>query len=309
MRDGIYAAGSGRTVAEAIDSFLAEELVDKKDQRVLSGRLRWWCSRLGLMKLRDLTPWHISEQLDFLAAEPQASKRPGGASKPRAAATLNRYRAAISAPLSWAERQSPPWIASNPAKRTKHQREPRGRTRFLSPEERNALLISAQRSASRDLYLALVLSLSTGARQGEIMGLQWSDVDLDRGLLAFHDTKNGDSRSVPLPANATELLRTRRKVVRLDTDLIFPSAKNPRKPADLRVAFRGALRRAGVAALRWHDLRHSAASALADMGASLLDIGTILGHRSQQTTKRYSHLTESRLRDLIEQAAQKHRVA
>jgi site-specific recombinase XerD len=45
------------------------------------------------------------------------------------------------------------------------------------------------------------------------------------------------------------------------------------------------------------------------MGASLLDIGTILGHRSQQTTRRYAHLTESRLHDLVAQAAQKHRVA
>ena len=105
------------------------------------------------------------------------------------------------------------------------------------------------------------------------------------------------------------LLRDRRKVVRLNTNLVFPSVKDPQKPIDLRVSFRAALCRAGISGFRWHDQRHSAASALADMGASLLDIGTILGHRSQQTTKRYAHLTDARLRDLIEQAAQKHRVA
>ena len=84
---------------------------------------------------------------------------------------------------------------------------------------------------------------------------------------------------------------------------------DPQKPIDLRQGFRAICRRAGIAGFRWHDQRHSAASALADMGASLLDIGAVLGHRSQQTTKRYAHLTESRLRDLVERAAAQHRVA
>ncbi len=309
MRDGTYAAGSGKTVAEAIDAFLAEELADKKDQRMLAARLRWWRARLGPIELRDLTAWHISQQLERLATEPPAATKPGGLRKRRSAATLNRYRAAASAPLSWAERQSPPWIAGNPAKRTKHHKESRGRTRFLSSEERDALLDAAKRSASADLYLAVVLSLASGARRGEVMGLRWADVGLERGTLVFQDTKNGDPRTVPLPANVIALLRDRRKVVRLDTNLVFPSVKDPQKPVDLRASFRCALRRAGITGFNWHDQRHSAASALADMGASLLDIGTILGHRSQQTTKRYAHLTESRLRDLVEQAAQKHRVA
>ena len=155
----------------------------------------------------------------------------------------------------------------------------------------------------------MVLSLATGGRQGEVLGLRWPEVDLKQGVLVFRDTKNGDSRAVPLPAAVLALLRERRQVVRLDTDLLFPSRDNPVKPADLRAAFRAAVRRAGIAGFRWHDQRHSAASALADTGASLLDIGTVLGHRSQQTTKRYDHLTESRFRDLIQQAANKHKVS
>jgi integrase len=309
MRDGAYAAGSGRTVAEAIDAFLAEQLPDKKDQRMLAAHLRWWSDRIGPIKLRELTAWHINQLLEELASEPQMPKKPGGIRKVRTAATLNRYRSAISAPLSWAERQSPPWIATNPVKRTKHFKEPHGRRRFLSAVEREALLRTARCSASPDLYLAVVLSLATGARQSEVMGLRWPSVDLERGTAEFCDTKNGDTRRVPLPMDAIKLLRERRKVIRLDTDLLFPSPKNSKKPADLRASFRAAVRRAGIDDFRWHDQRHSAASALADMGASLLDIGTILGHRSQQTTKRYAHLTDSRLRELIEQAAQKHRVA
>ena len=309
LRDGSYAACSARTVSEAIDSFLASELAGKKDQRMLSARVAWWRGELKKIKLRDLTPDNIAVRLDRLAAVPQTPRKPDSKARLRTSATVNRYRAAISAVLTWAEKRSPPWISTNPAKKTKHQREGTGRTRFLSADERTALLAEAKRSASTDLYLAVVLSLATGGRQGEVLGLRWPDVDLHRGLLVFRDTKNRDARAVPLAADAITLLRERRSVVRLDTNLVFPSRRDPQDPIDLRTGFRAVVRRAGIVNFRWHDQRHSAASALADMGASLLDIGTVLGHRSQQTTKRYAHLTESRLRDLIDQAAQKHRVS
>lgn len=309
IRDGNYAAGSGRTLAEAIDAYLACELAAKKDQRMLAARIGWWRGKLGRIRLRDLTGLHVAEQLDELERTPQPAKKLDGVARSRSASTVNRYRAAISAVLTWAEKQSPPWISGNPARKTKHRRETAGRTRFLSPEERQALVRAAARSASADLYLAVVLSLATGARQAEVIGLRWPDVDLDRAVLVFRDTKNGDTRAVPLPSDGVALLAERRKVVRIDTDLVFPSAKDPRKPVNLRSGFRAAAQRAGLADFRWHDQRHSAASAFADMGASLLDIGSILGHRSQQTTKRYAHLTESRLRDLIERAANTHRVA
>jgi integrase len=309
LRDGCYAIGSARTLTEAIDAFLAAELVGKKDQRVLKARVRWWRTELGKVKFRDLTPDQLAVCLERLAATPQPARKPGGKTPQRTAATVNRYRAAISAVLAWAEKRSPPWIRSNPARKTKHRRESAGRTRFLSVDERAALLAEARRSASSDLYLAVVLSLATGGRQGEVLGLRWPDVDLQRGVLVFRDAKNGDTRSVPLPAHVVALLQDRRKVIRLESDLLFPSPKRPQSPIDLRQGFAAVCRRAGISDFRWHDQRHSAASALADMGASLLDIGSILGHRSQQTTKRYAHLTESRLRDLIEQTAQKHQVS
>jgi integrase len=309
MRDGTYAVGSWRKCSEAIDAFLASELVGKKDQRMLAARVGWWRGELGTIKLRDLTAEHIAGRLDQLAITPPAPRTPGGTTSIRSVATINRYRAAISAVLSWAERQSPPWISANPARKTRHRHEGAGRARFLSADERAALLASAKQSASADLYLAVVLSLATGGRHGEVMGLRWPDVDLQRGAVVFRDTKNGDTRVVPLPGDVVALLQERRKVVRLDTDLVFPSPTDPQRPVDLRASFRAAVRRASIGGFRWHDQRHSAASAFADTGASLLDIGSILGHRSQQTTKRYAHLTESRLRDLIEQAAQKHQVS
>jgi integrase len=309
MRDGTYAIGSGRACGDAIDAFLASELAGKKDRRMLAARVAWWRGELGPIKLRDLTTDHINSRLDRLATTPLARRKPEDAPPLRSAATINRYRAAISAVLTWAGRQSPPWTSFNPARKTKHRQENAGRTRFLTADERSALLAKAKDSTSPNLYVAVVLSLATGGRHGEVMGLRWSDVDLQRGAVVFRDTKNGDTRAVPLPRDAVALLQERRKMVRLETVLVFPSPTDPQRPVDLRASFRAAVRRAGIGGFRWHDQRHSAASAFADTGASLLDIGSILGHRSQQTTKRYAHLTESRLRDLIEQAAQKHQVS
>jgi integrase len=309
MRNGQFALGGGRTLAAAISAFLATELEGKKDVRMLAARALWWQRELGKVRLRDLSAGHVAEKLNQLEATKSPPRKVGGSSPPRSPATVNRYRAAISAVLTWAEKQDPPWITGNPARKTKHRREIAGRTRFLTPEERGRLLAEAKCSGSSDLYLAVALSLATGGRQGEIMGLSWPDIDMQRALVVFRDTKNGDTRIVPLPTDAIELLRERRKVVRLDSALIFPSGKDPHKPVDLRSGFRAIVRRAEITGFRWHDMRHSAASALADLGANLLDTGAVLGHRSQQTTRRYAHLTEARLRDLIDQAAQKHRVS
>jgi integrase len=306
MRNGEYATGSGRTVTEAIDHYWSSKLGALRDQRMRRAHLAWWRDVLRHIRLRDLTAVHIARQLDGLAAQQIRLKE--GQAHFRAGATVNRYRAALSAMLTHAEAQNPPWIAGNPARRTEHRAESRGRTRFLTPTERRALLDEARRSRSADLYLAVVLSLASGGGQSEVLGLRWMRVDLDRGALIFAETKNGDSRRVPLLPETVELLRKRRSNAQPHTNLVFPSPNNPELPVDLRASFRAACRRAGVQGFCWHDLRHSAASALADSGASLLDIGTVLGHRSQQTTRRYAHLTENRLGDLITRAANKHQV-
>lgn len=80
---------------------------------------------------------------------------------------------------------------------------------------------------------------------------------------------------------------------------MHPSRVTANQPASLHTAWETALKRAGIDAFRWHDLRHSAASFLAKGGASLLEIGAVPGHRSANTTKRYAHLTEQRTAGLV----------
>ena len=166
-------------------------------------------------------------------------------------------------------------------------KEPRGRVRFLSDDERTRLLKACKQSSNTDLYPAVVLSLATGARQKEIMGLRWLDVDMQRCMITLHDTKNGERRASPLHGHVLELVRERSRVRRIDTDLLFPSPKNPQQPIDLRRPWENALAQAGIEDFRWHDLRHSAASYLAMNGATLSEIASAIGHKTLQMVKRY----------------------
>ncbi len=142
--------------------------------------------------------------------------------------------------------------------------------------------------ASRNpyLYTVVVLALSTGARRGELLGLQWSDIDLKRGALIFRETKNGQVRTVPLTGKALELLSQSR-----GTGLVFPTG--------IREAFESALRRAGIGNFRFHDLRHTFASYLAMSGASLSELAEALGHKTLSMVKRYTHLTEGHTRQVV----------
>jgi integrase len=109
------------------------------------------------------------------------------------------------------------------------------------------------------------------------MTLRWPQVNLQRGLLTFEDTKNGERRSVALVGHAMELMKERAKVRRLDTDLVFPGKRNPELPIDLTRPWRDALDKAGIKNFRWHDLRHSCASYLIMNKATTAEVAEVLG--------------------------------
>ena len=241
---------------------------------------------------------------------PDASQAPPSPPRYRTPATVNRYLAALSHVFTYAVKELN-WMDENPLAKVSKEKEPSGRTRFLSEAERDAFLDACRASTSPDLYPAVVLALSTGARRQEIIGLSWGEVDLKRGRVTLPDTrtKNSEPRVLPLTHHALALLRERVKVRRIDTDLIFPArdrfrrlraAHAPIPPVDLRTPFETALKRAGITGFRWHDLRHTAASYLAMNGATLAEIAEILGHKTLAMVKRYSHLSEAHTAAVVE---------
>jgi integrase len=171
--------------------------------------------------------------------------------------------------------------------------------RWLEDDERTALLEACKESTWPQLYLLVVLALSTGARLSELRRLKWSDIDLKKGMAYLSDTKNKERRALPLiPAVQTEL---KSQIRRIDTDLLFPSKYDPQKPisTSFRAHWNTARDKAGIKRFRFHDLRHSAASYLAMSGATELEIADVLGHKTLQMVKRYSHLSTDHKQTLV----------
>ena len=143
-------------------------------------------------------------------------------------------------------------------------------------------------------------------RRGEIMNLTLKDIDLVNQTIKLEMTKNGRPRLIPLKGLAHTLIFSiiEKRDDSKQTDLLFPSPSNPRQPYDIQTAWMAALKRADIKDFTFHSNRHSHASLLAAQGRSLLEIGNSLGHESQQTTKRYAHLTNKHTTKMIEELNQ-----
>jgi integrase len=130
---------------------------------------------------------------------------------------------------------------------------------------------------------ALRLLLFTGCRLREILHLRWEHVDLERGLLFLPDSKSG-RKTVILNAPALTVLNGLQQVGVVPGD-------NPEQPRpDLKRPWDAVTKRAGLAGVRLHDLRHTYASFGAGGGLGLPIIGRLLGHSQAATTARYAHL-------------------
>jgi integrase len=258
-------------------------------------RLAYWKAAFGTDRLDTITVSRINKERDKLLSKDTKRKDPTtGEPKKRTGATVNRYLAALSSCLSYGVKELQ-WLERNPMERIRKPAENKGRVRFLSDDERARLLDACRPHA--DLYLAVLLSLTTGARQGEIMGLRWGQIDFKRQVISLEQTKNGDRRALPLVGEAFNLLQERAKVRTLKDDRIFPPTKLAKKAdcLDLRQPWEKALKEAGIIDFHWHDLRHTAASYLAMSGVSLVEIAKVLGHRTLAMVARYSHLSDGHI--------------
>jgi len=268
------------TVGELLLEYLADpETVKHRTYDLTEQVATWWIQELGTTKAIDLGV------LALRAARDKLSR--GG----RAPGTVNRYLIVLRSAWNWARA-----AGLIPTERRWPERlmlsEPRGRTRFLSDTELAALLTAA-RAHSAQMYAAIVVSLATGMRAGELRRLDWSDLDLTRQLARIHVTKTDQPRQVHLTASACAALKALHgDNVRAITGPVF-TAKGARvKSSTLEARWRVIRTAAGLADFHWHDLRHTTASILAQQGSTLLQIAEVLGHRSFASTQRYSHLVQ-----------------
>jgi integrase len=288
------------TLSDLIDRYIKNELPKKpKNGPKQKAQLEWWKEQVGKMNLSDITTPLLVECKERLL---QGKTHRGTI---RSGATANRYLAALSHVFSKASKEWG-WLEVNPLSKVSREKEAKGRVRFLSDDERARLLDACKNSRNKQLYLIVMMALSTGARQGEIMGLTWDDVSFEQRRIILRDTKNTETRAVPLVATAFDLLKEHSRIRQIGTNLVFPRPGNQgHKPMSIREAWENAVKAAGIENFRFHDLRHSCASYLAMNGATLAEIAEVLGHKTLQMVKRYAHLSEQHTLSVVERMNQK----
>lgn len=288
-------------------------------------RINTWVRLLGDQDFASITPDDVEAAMARLASEPakvyagkDADDQPIFRKKTgqRSGATLNRYLVALGALYTWARWRPPgpdgvrllPRGFTPPTKEVRKQQESPGRVRYLKNDERERLLAACRASAWPRLFLLVLMAMTTGARRGELLALRWCDIDFEAGEARIGEdqtvreraTKNGDARAlILLPAVLAELERFKPKDAATSAALVFRSRLRPSQPYASAQAFNEALAEAGIRNFRFHDLRHTAASYMAQSGASLLEIADTLGHRQLRMVQRYAHLNTSSRRNLM----------
>ena len=273
------------TVSEMIDRYTEETAIIRPDTvKNQNSHLKWWKREIGHYRVDAISPSVLIKFRKKLLGEKTCR------GKLRTPSTVNRYFSTLSRVYAVAIKEWE-WLENSPFQNISKLEEPAGRTRFLSEAEIKTLLETCARLDPKDLYVAVVLALSTCARRMEIMSLRWEHINLKTGVIFLYKTKNKTIRAVPLQGYALKLIRARYKVCRDEVGLVFPSRVNPNRPVNLRKPWQQALRLSQISNFRWHDLRHTGASYLAMQGATLTELSEVLGHKTLQMVKRYAHLS------------------
>ena len=232
----------------------------------------YWLDSLGDIMISDITSSDIERGIEAL---------PNRLSN----ATKNRYKAVISVIFSYAVRRY--GLTYNPVQNIRSMRENNHRVRYLSDNERKRLYEACRASKWTKLYLLVLMAITTGARKGELMHLKWSNIDLEIQTASVENTKNGHPKVMPL---TDELMAELERFIGQESELIFNSEIKTNKPYEFNKLWKKAIKSAQINDFRFHDLRHTTASYLAQNRATLLEIADVLGHKQIEMTKRYAHL-------------------
>lgn len=170
------------------------------------------------------------------------------------------------------------------------------RERRLSADEQTRLLASAEKSKAATLGFCITLAIETGMRAGEIVALRWEQIDLANHVICLDMTKNGDRRIVPLTEAAESAIRALPRPIHGGRLTRFYDSRG------LSAAFRRTCKLAGIDGLRFHDLRHEAASRFAPrMPAATL--AKVMGWKTIQMAMRYYNPTANELVTAVRAAA------
>jgi integrase len=245
--------------------------------------------------LKNLKPFFKGQELQDIGPEDierYRAKRKADVSL----ATINRELACLKTlfnkAIEWGK------LESNPAQKVKKFREANIKERILTDSEYRRLV----ENASPQLKPVIIINLNTGMRKNEILSLRWENIDFHKGFIFIEDSKSGRSRRVPINRVVFEALKS----IEQKSEFVFFNAETKKHVKDIKTGFKAACRRAGIKGLRFHDLRHTAASWMVEEGIDLVTVSKILGHSSIQMTMRYAHPTPENMKRAVEKLAEIH---
>jgi integrase len=238
--------------------------------------------------LQQITSWLVEK---YKAKRQKDISRYG---KALAKATINRELACLkhmfTKAIEWG------LISSNPAKKVKLFPGKSNKLRVVSEAEFHKLY----QAASHHLKPVLLCAYLTGMRKGELVKLKWEDVDLADGYIYVKETKNNESRAIPINDTLMDTLLKLKKDS--NSEYVFTTHKENPYISDTawKKTWTAALRRSGIEKCRFHDLRHSFASRLVMGGVDIVTVQELMGHKDITMTKRYSHPTPQHKKQAVE---------
>lgn len=204
-------------------------------------------------------------------------------------ASVNRELACLKFMYSLAKK----WklVDENPVKEVKFFQERKLEMRILDKGEINRLI----EITSDHLKPIIIIALNTGMRRSEIFNLRWNDIDFDKHFIFIKETKSGIARRVPMNSLVVNAL----KRIKRESEFLFYNPKTKNSIKDVKRSFKTACRKVGITDLRFHDLRHTAATYMVTGGIDLVTVSEILGHSDIKMTMRYAHPTPENRRRAV----------
>jgi len=294
------AAHSDKTIGNLLDKYLNEYSIPNKAASTVRGDtviIKEMKGIFGSTLLKDFTPSLISSY--------KTQCREKGLSP----ASINHRRTLLRHAFNLAIREWQ-WCRENPAERVSRDKVRNERDRWLTLEEESKLLNCCVLHPTRKdnqieslywLQEIVLFALNTGMRQDEILSLEWQNVDLFRKTVLVVKSKNGEKRTIPMNQKVFTLLKEKAKRNYNKNKFVFPSEVNTKiLRRNLMRAFYNATDRSNIEDFRFHDLRHTFATRLAQAGVDLYKIAKLLGHKDIKMTQRYSHHCPDSLRSGVE---------
>ena len=277
LEGGIVHDGSGVLFADLLADYSKRVSRRKKSAVTESYYRKTWAALLGSRPVGAITPADVLQACERRPVKPQTVLR-----ELRYVSDVFRFAADVRGLAV----VNPVPVARTQLRKSADYRRSDARDRRLKPGE-------WERITSELPYQMAVIArflLATGRRLGEVLKLEWSDIDGKRMLL--RGTKTDDDQLAPLSAEARAILDEWR--AHSPGPAVFAVQRH-----SVSQAWRRACMRAGVVDLRLHDLRHECASRLADAGYSILEIQAVTGHRDLRSLRRYTHVDVEKLADKL----------